>query len=380
MFSPTLHSFIASLHASARPAVLALTGGGASAAAWLLAVPGGSRWLLEVTVPYAQEALDAFLGCAPASYCSAETAVLLARRAKSRADWLQPGVATVGVGLTASLRSDSPKKGDHRVHLALVCDDQVLLRSLTLAKNLRSREEEEIVCARLLLDLIGRSCLSPPVELDCQLLSGEQIEETLCDAGPLANLVRGIVPSVCVEASGKMGCDMSRPALLLPGSFNPPHIGHWELAQVAARRTGFPVHFELSVTNVEKPTLDIAEIRRRLATFGSRGTVWLTRAPTFVQKARLFPQAVFVVGVDTAARIIQPRFYGESEHAMFAALQEIRQLGCRFLVGGRLAAGKFLSLGELPIPAEFADLFTGLSEEDFRQDISSTQLRSHGKT
>jgi hypothetical protein len=100
----------------------------------------------------------------------------------------------------------------------------------------------------------------------------------------------------------------------------------------------------------------------------------VTRAATFVEKARLFPKCIFVVGADTAERIVQSRFYGGSDSNMAAALTEFRHHGCRFLVAGRAdAAGRFVSVEQVPIPAEFRDLFAGLP---FRRDISATQLRA----
>ena len=44
--------------ASGRQAVLAITGGGTSAIAELLRVPGGSRLLLEAIVPYDPRSLE----------------------------------------------------------------------------------------------------------------------------------------------------------------------------------------------------------------------------------------------------------------------------------------------------------------------------------
>src|SRR5262245_34498091 len=114
-----IRDLIRRIHEQDRPAVLALTGGGASAAAWLLSVPGGSRTVLEVVVPYAQPALEEWLARAPESYCSAATATAMARRACQRAVWLCPGAEVLGVASTASLRSDRPKKGEHRVHVAV---------------------------------------------------------------------------------------------------------------------------------------------------------------------------------------------------------------------------------------------------------------------
>src|SRR5438309_471246 len=76
-----VRSLIARLHAGPYRYALSVTGGGAGAAAWLLAVPGGSRTVLEVVVPYAEQALAEYLGRRPASFCSAATALEIAARA-----------------------------------------------------------------------------------------------------------------------------------------------------------------------------------------------------------------------------------------------------------------------------------------------------------
>ncbi len=162
---------------------------------------------------------------------------------------------------------------------------------------------------------------------------------------------------------------------LLPGSFNPLHAGHRELAAAARRLLGQPVAFELSITNVDKASLGAEEVRRRLAQFAGAGDVWLTRAPTFVEKARLFAGSVFVVGADTAERVIDPRYYGGG---VWQALDLIRRHECRFLVAARRdAAGQLRTLEQLPLPRDFSALFLPLA--DFRFDISSTELRRQGE-
>src|SRR5262249_15844464 len=149
----------------------------------------------------------------------------------------------------------------------------------------------------------------------------------------------GNLASVRVRADGQFQTHAERPIALVPGSFNPVHRGHWQLAEVAARRTNGSVAFELSILNVDKPPLKAEEVRLRLTQFAGRADVWLTRAPTFAEKAKLFPGVVFVVGTDTAIRLVQPRYYGGSQEAMAAALAGIRERGCRFLVAGRVGNG-----------------------------------------
>jgi Cytidylyltransferase-like len=176
------------------------------------------------------------------------------------------------------------------------------------------------------------------------------------------------VDYVCLRSSASV------PAALLPGSFNPIHAGHWCLRTAAAQHLGVEVDFELSIHNVDKPALPVETALQRARQFTGRARLWLTRAPTFLEKARLFPGTVFVVGADTAERILAPRYYRDSA-ALQAALDNIRQLGCSFLVAGRVdERGCLRALEHLTVPPDYADLFRGLP--DFRVDISSTQLRT----
>ena len=183
-----------------------------------------------------------------------------------------------------------------------------------------------------------------------------------------------------VAPDGSRIADAPTPRFLLPGSFNPLHDGHRGMFEAATRRLGPGGAFELSVTNAEKPPLGDDEIERRAAAFAGYQPLWLTRAPTFVEKARLFPGAVFVVGADTAARIVQPRFYDDSAERMWLALEEIRSAGCRFLVAGRVDGGRFIDRDALGLREEVTDLFEAIEEAEFRADVSSTMLRSSSRS
>jgi hypothetical protein len=376
---PATRRLIEAIHAARYRCVLAITGGGTGAAAMLLGVPGGSRSILEVLVPYRESSLVEFLGRRPESFCSEETSLAMAKRAQARASWLAPGEAVVGLGCTAGLVSDRPKRGDHRFHVVTYSEQGGVRASLKLAKGGRDREGEETVVDAVILNALA-AAVGVVERVDVPLLPGERLEwQTVVSDQPLTNLLLGNSARVCVKKDGQFRTDAERPAALVAGSFNPVHAGHWQLAKIAARRIGGGVAFELSVVNVDKPPLVAEEIRRRLAQFAWRADAWLTRAPTFAEKAELFPGTVFVLGADTALRLVHPRYYGGSEEAMKGALEGIRRRGCRFLVAGRAdESGQFVELDRLAIPAEHRDLFAPIPASECRVDLSSTILRACG--
>jgi hypothetical protein len=175
-------------------------------------------------------------------------------------------------------------------------------------------------------------------------------------------LLAGDIPFVAAET----------PRLLLPGSFNPLHKGHLGLLKAAGEISGRAGVFELSVTNVDKPPLEKIEIQRRLAALEGIAPVVLTRAPTFIEKAELFPGAWFVLGFDTAIRLLSEKYHADIP----GMLARFQSLETRFIVGGRVVDGIFQTLEKLPVPPEFEDLFIPIPGNRFREDISSTALRA----
>lgn len=179
--------------------------------------------------------------------------------------------------------------------------------------------------------------------------------------------------ALCQRADGTLAVDHPRPAAVLPGSFRPLHHGHRLLADVAGRRLGVEVQFELSVANADKPELTPAEVGGRVAQFVGVGAVWVTWAAAFETKADLFPGTAFVVGHDTAVRLIDPRYYGGLA-GRDAAVRKLVDRRCRVLVGGRVDAGGVFRVWDDLRPS-FRELFEVIPEAEFRADVSSTAIR-----
>jgi len=372
-------TLISALHASGRKAALAITGGGSGAIGELLRVPGGSRLLIEAQVPYDEHALATYLGFAPTQASSSDTAIAMARTARARAARLAPaGGDAVGLGATAALVSDRPRRGEHRFHIAFANAAGIACCSGVLAKGRRDRAAEEDLVAHAIVLWLARACQVVAPSPDSMLDADEQFAETAVAAvDPIDQLLAGRINRVRVQPDGQMVMSAPLPSVLLPGSFNPLHDGHVSLARVAEELRQLPLAFEISVTNVDKPPLADATVRRRVAQFAWTSPVELTRAPTFLDKSRLFPGSTFVIGADTAQRLFMPKYYGDNEDRMHLALEEIANSGASFLVACRIdASGRMRALPDIAVPRRYANLFTEIPEHLFRADTSSTEIRA----
>src|SRR6476620_2460578 len=370
---------ISAVHASGRKAALAITGGGSGAVGELLRVPGGSRLLIEAQVPYDALALATFLGFAPAQACSADTAIAMARSARARATRLVPaGTDLVGLGATAALVSDRPRKGEHRFHIAFANSAGIAHCTGVRAKGRRDRAAEEDLVARAIVLWLARACgVAAPSPRSLLEADEHFMQTTVAATDSIDRLLAGEHDRVTAQPDGQMMLSAPPPLVLLPGSFNPVHAGHVLLARVAEELRQQPLAFEISVTNVDQPPLVGETVRHRVAQFAWKSSVELTRAPTFVEKSRLFPRTTFVIGADTAERLVAPRYYGDDEVRMHMALEEIAGSGCSFLVAVRVdAAGRVRALNDIAVPRRYAELFTEIPEHRFRFDTSSSEIRA----
>jgi hypothetical protein len=377
------------LHAGPTRLVYEFAGAGVSALALLHAVGGSSRTLLEATDRYAERSLAEGVGAPLETAVAADVAVALAVRARARARHLAGSDESVaGIGVTATIATDRVKRGEHRAWAAAADALGVRVSGLTLRKGARSRENEERLVGRLALRLMAEA-KGVLRELKLDLLEGEVLEADFLPGHELADFAAGGRPMLAIDAFG--GCVDALPwaaagasgtgalgstgGAVVSGAFHPLHDGHLGLAGAAQRHLRRPVAFELATANADKPDVELAEAHRRAAQFAGRAPLILTRVARFDEKAALLPDTVFVVGADTAARVLEARFYA-SPNGFDAAMDALRAAGGRFLVAGRRSASGFLTLDDLAVPARHADLFEALPASAFRADVSSTEIRS----
>mmetsp|Transcript_15520 Transcript_15520/g.39629 ORF Transcript_15520/g.39629 Transcript_15520/m.39629 type:complete len:221 (+) Transcript_15520:178-840(+) len=216
----------------------------------------------------------------------------------------------------------------------------------------------------------------------------------MCSTGEVRRaidaLFAGSLSFFHVSKSGQVFLNMlERPGMkhvFLAGSFNPLHEGHTKLLDAAhsfleldnGRDAGLVKCFELTAVNADKPAISSEALQTRINQFQSRHDVVVTRSPTFIAKSMLFPASSWVVGYDTAVRLLNPRFYDDSTEKMHEALSSFQDRDIRFVVAGRLLDGAFMESGSLKdrIPPEYHSLFYFLPSSLFREDISSTEIRA----
>ena len=365
---------------------VAVTGGGSRAVSWLLNHPGASRAMLEAQIPYHPAALKRFLDVPGPHRAVAETARAMAWQASERAAALLAdippaaveGASALGIACTAALATDRERRGGDRAHIAVRTPREYRVVNLHFDRDAGADRlaQEEVVSMAIVHALAG-SCgsgaegepdLPPWVQAQTGMLPVDE---------PLEAFMRGDAATLELDLEGDV---VAGPRIgnrtLLAGSFNPLHAGHEELLAAVGRRTGHLPGLELSIANVDKAELGYGELIGRLRPLRGKYCVAITRAPTFLEKARLFPGARFVIGYDTAARLLDPRYYGDSPTAMRQAMREIAITGCRFLVAGRVHEGVFRSLGDLRLPEDTEALFEAVPEWEFRNDANSTEIRA----
>ncbi|KAI3791315.1 hypothetical protein L2E82_05059 [Cichorium intybus] len=268
---------------------------GVRVVAWLASVPGASNIVLEVIVPYSRMSMIQLLGKESESI----TSIFL--------EPLQTSSPVVGVGFTGSLATARPKLGDHRFYLSTRTSNRLWASSVTLSKGLRTRDQEERVSSQVLLKAIADACkVQSSLTFDSDLTEDEVpdvTEQYFEEDQELEQLIQGKICFKIFPFSNGTQTSNGERKVILSGSFNPLHDGHLKLREVAMSLCGggYPC-IELSAINADKPPLTVAQIKDRVKQFEK--AVIISSQPYFYKKAEIFPGSAFVIGADTAARLI----------------------------------------------------------------------------
>lgn len=361
---------------------VAATGAGAGVQGSLWRVPGSSAFLVGAAFPYAAHETERFLGFRPARFCDEDAAVELAIAAYLRgreaaladASGGSGGAGVIGLGLTASVASVAPHRGDHRVFAASLSEGGATVWSARLPKG--TGEVQRAIDGQLADQLGVQAILAAAGITSDEILSpGSEVSRREISEAEL-HVMLYQRPAFRPGGSRRAYAD-TRDLILFPGSFDPCHEGHRMIVDAVERQYRRPVAYTVSADPVHKPRLRTLDLLDRVASIrladGVASSIVLTeRDPLFIDKARQFPGSGIALGVDALLRMLDPS-WGPDVHEM---LETFRRLGTTFYVVGRVVGDRWTTIDDVPIPATFRGLFKPV---DGRQDVSSTELRRlHG--
>ncbi|XP_073300583.1 uncharacterized protein [Primulina huaijiensis] len=264
-------------------------------------------------------------------------------------------------------------------------DASVEKREKMVVTGKRDGDEDDKLAHAPLLQAIAYAC-KVPATFTLELTDSEVPKESEIQFDEDQELEKLINGQICYMVypflNGIYGLNIlkSERKIILSGSFNPLHYGNIKLLEVAMsylQRDGYPC-FELSAVNANQPPLTVYQIKERVRQFEkAEKTVIISNQPYFCKKAELSPGSAFVNGADTAARLINPKYYGGDYGKNVKLLCGCKNKGCLFLVGDRNADGVFTVLDDLDIPEQLNDMFISIPAKQFRTDISSTEIRKN---
>lgn len=264
-----------------------VTGGGTSAISQLFAIPGASRCIMEAIVPYNQGSTDALLlkgyenEVPPviSSYSSVETGTLLAKSAlkksielflKTKKTFLSLEEANVfGIAGTSTIRSsqtdDVSYTNSYNSATCLITDNRIIEVSMKLARAV-DRNIHERDCAKLVINLLNcgynRQVDHVPIIMDeietvhpvdakyeevARTFKDSETNKNTVTVRPirqianeekLAGLISNNLKMLLVLKNGKIYTDIKLPlnTLVVPGSFNPFHIGHFKMTTATIKK------------------------------------------------------------------------------------------------------------------------------------------------
>jgi len=304
-----------------------------------------------------------------------------------------------GIGIASSLVSKDYKKGFHQCNIVLLSNKTKFTIQIqfkkglpfekgTESKHFRTRTEEDNICGNVLViamalvcGIINKETFNELIEStsgltfeNVKFTTNEQLkygditgarEDPSNSDRFIFNVVKVNEPIerllneddnekvnsvLCIQKEGVFKYIINPPLeslgkysesgksniTMLSGSFNPLHAGHTALLKDTMTLSKSKGLYELAVFNVDKKSLSIDDIVKRIDQFKTaEEQIIITNTPRYIDKAKLFPSISYAIGVDTAIRIVDPVYTNNNSSEMIATIFEIVRNGTKFYVANR---------------------------------------------
>lgn len=363
------------------------TGGGVRVPAYLWDLPGISSCLAGSAFTYSCHETDKFLQFKPDKYCSEDTAINMAMTAYMRAcESLPHGRIPVGLAVTANVASHKEHRGDHRIHAAIITPEVQLRTHVVLNKGLGHdiRGRDGKICDTVGFNLMLRALDKDTLPIHVIGSDDEgwenyniiQTFEQITDVKLRELFFKYPVLSKLDRTSTEIAVRSN--TVFFPGTFNPLHDGHRYMAKVAEDLSNVQVMYMLTADSPHKTPLTVPALLMRAVSVSQdhecREVIVTQNDPLFIDKARAYPGAGFLIGSDSMERLLDPRWYGGKTEAVIDMLSEFERLGTRFYVFGRDSGSGMVRMSDIPVIGHFRSLFVQMPDNKYA--ISSSQIRA----
>ena len=286
---------VKNLHDSNIEFVLVFAGAGGRAIDRILSIPGSSKTVLEIIIPYSNNSLDDFLGLKPEKYVSPETAELMAKKAYDRALKLKfnDNSNILGVSITATLPTYYNKKGEIKSYIVIYHSMGLIKYEINFQNQSLSRNYYENIISNCVIKAIN------DFYNNRQSLESKDININKKEYGSyFESLSNNHLKSILIDINGEIINNFLKPSAIISGSFNPLHKGHIELYKFSKTLFSSDVFFEISIPNVDKSNLLEKDLNLRVSQFKNNYPLLITNSSKFHMKSELFKETNFIIGID----------------------------------------------------------------------------------
>lgn len=368
---------------------LCTTGAGVRTNWFLTALPGSSKLFVEGVVPYHRGSSFKYVDgrefessvCPYAGSALANAAFLGGMNALlAKPSEEENGVNLIGVGATAAIASDG-RRGKDRIEIGIRTLDSFyrLCVELEKADGPSGRAWQQSACDLLILNAIFAAADLEQIRFPSSVISSEygQIHNGQVVLEKLKSPNYQGDDPVLINQDGTVGDIASlspEKHIIYSGSFRRFHAGHDLAARNAFLQTNKQVVLEITAGNIGREPSTMAELLERSIQMRGRWPVILRKdCSKFSDKAKAYPGFEFIVGFDTAIRIVNPEFYNNNWEAMVEELDQLSKTGARFHVLGRVHpnTGVFQTADDIWCAHKHHRLFVPLAG---RVDVSASAL------
>jgi nicotinamide mononucleotide (NMN) deamidase PncC len=309
------------------------TGGGAGLQKLLWEVPGSSAYLSGASFPYSASEQEDLLGFMPEHFCSEDAAIYLASAAYMKA-YKFKNKKPVGIGITATVTSEKMHCGEHRVHACIITDNNIYSCEYFMQKG--SSENDRIMEGKI-CDDIGLMLLSTALNLDIPSSTNNSYSFSEAESKAVIRFFQ----RPFFASNGKRFKEIPnfKDFALMPGSFNPPHEGHFGMADDYEKRQRKSVVFEIATNPPHKDKPIIQDLLKRAKMLKGRNVLFSVDTSLFINKSKSYIGMPILIGADTMLRMFDTK-WGFSIEDLFKTFKENKT---KFFVYGRMVDDEFVS-------------------------------------